>query len=70
MAYDYCDKHNVPYKKCGKLIIATDDVEVQRLKVLFERAQENKCKSIEIIDGKRIRQIEPNCVVSENCSLT
>ena len=32
MAYDYCDSNRVPYKKVGKLIVATDDVEVERLK--------------------------------------
>lgn len=69
LAYDYCDKHNVPYKECGKLIIATDDVEVQRLRALFERAQENKCRNIELVDGKRIQEFEPNCVVSQSASL-
>jgi hypothetical protein len=33
LAYKYCDDHQVPYKKVGKLIVATDSVEVDRLKV-------------------------------------
>uniref|UniRef100_A0A183F189 Desulfoferrodoxin n=1 Tax=Gongylonema pulchrum TaxID=637853 RepID=A0A183F189_9BILA len=33
LAYEYCDKHNVPYKKVGKLIVAVEEAEVPRLEV-------------------------------------
>ncbi|MCP9256948.1 L-2-hydroxyglutarate dehydrogenase, mitochondrial [Dirofilaria immitis] len=34
LAYTYCDKHKVPYKKIGKLIVAVESVEVPRLEGL------------------------------------
>lgn len=33
LAYKYCDEKKIPYKKVGKLIVATNAVEVERLQV-------------------------------------
>ncbi|KAG5676751.1 hypothetical protein PVAND_006560 [Polypedilum vanderplanki] len=33
LTYKYCDERNIPYKKVGKLIVATNKVEEERLKV-------------------------------------
>lgn len=33
LSYKYLDEKNIPYKKVGKLIVATNDVEVERLNV-------------------------------------
>lgn len=61
LAYDYFDKNSVPYKKCGKLIVAVEQIEVPRLEALFERAQKNGCKSIKMIDGSEIEHYAPFC---------
>ena len=60
--YKYCDKHKIPYKKCGKLVVATNDLEVERLHALFERAQKNGVPDIELIKGEEaIKKYEPYC---------
>ncbi|VDK82450.1 unnamed protein product [Litomosoides sigmodontis] len=61
LAYEYCDEYKVPYKRVGKLIVAVEPVEVQRLENLFERAQKNGCKSIKMIDGSEIKNYAPFC---------
>lgn len=33
LMYAYLDKKKIPYKKCGKLIVATDETEVEQLNV-------------------------------------
>ena len=33
LTYKYCDERNIPYKKVGKLIVATNKIEEERLKV-------------------------------------
>lgn len=33
LMYAYLDKKGIPYKKCGKLIVATDETEVEQLHV-------------------------------------
>ena len=37
MMYAYCDEHNIPYKMCGKLIVATREEELPRLDALWDR---------------------------------
>ncbi|GAB1609728.1 L-2-hydroxyglutarate dehydrogenase, mitochondrial-like isoform X1 [Argonauta hians] len=61
-AYKYCDENNIPYKKCGKLIVATRPDELPRLDNLFERGQQNDVKGLRMVGPEEIRDIEPNCV--------
>lgn len=35
LAYEYLKKNNIPYKQCGKLIVAVDETEVAQLDVLL-----------------------------------
>ena len=44
MMYAYCDEHNLPYKRCGKLIVATREEELPRLDALWDRAIANGCE--------------------------
>ncbi|CAG9761877.1 unnamed protein product [Ceutorhynchus assimilis] len=63
LMYKYCDEKKIPYKKVGKLIVATDEVEVKRLEELHQRAIENKVPDIKLIKGvEEIKKIEPHCV--------
>ena len=59
--YKYCDRHSIPYKKCGKLVVATDATEIGRLDALYERATQNGVPDIELVDSDGIRQREPIC---------
>lgn len=60
--YKYCDEHSIPYKKCGKLIVAVNQEEVSRLDGLFERGLKNNVRDLKLVDAKGIKMIEPNCV--------
>lgn len=55
----FCDEHQIPYEQCGKLIVATDELEMERLPNLFERASVNNIP-IETLDEAQIRELEPN----------
>ncbi|XP_061649660.1 L-2-hydroxyglutarate dehydrogenase, mitochondrial isoform X2 [Phyllopteryx taeniolatus] len=61
LAYDYCDKKGLPYKKCGKLIVAVEQEEIPRLKALYERGLKNNVPGLSIVDAKGIREREPYC---------
>jgi len=61
LSYKYFDEHNIPYKKCGKLIVAVDPVEVSRLDVLYQRGLANEVRDLQVIDGQKIKEIEPHC---------
>lgn len=61
LTYKYCDEHNVPYKKCGKLIVAIKREELPRLEELYKRGQKNSVKDLKIIGANEIQEYEPNC---------
>lgn len=61
-SYEYFEANNVPYKKCGKLIVAVDELELPQLEKLYSFAQQNGVPNVSYISGDKIREIEPNCV--------
>ncbi|XP_059814161.1 L-2-hydroxyglutarate dehydrogenase, mitochondrial isoform X2 [Hypanus sabinus] len=61
LSYAYFEKKGIPYKRCGKLIVAVDREEVPRLKALFERGQQNNVQGLRLINAKEIQEREPYC---------
>lgn len=59
LLYDYCEKHDVPYRKCGKLIVATSPEEIPVIDEILERARRNGVDDMEIADRGRIESMEP-----------
>ncbi len=57
----FCAANDVPYNQCGKLLVATDDSETERMQVLFERA---RCNGLDVSqwDSQKLRAKEPNIV--------
>jgi len=60
MLYDFCSKYDIPHKKCGKLIVATDSLEEQYLEDVYEIAKKNRVPDIRLIDKEEIKIMEPN----------
>eukprot|EP01079_Euglenida_sp_SAG-EU17-18_P007040 gene7040-1258_t len=58
---DYCDHHGLPINKCGKLVVAVKEEELDPLRSLFERGLENQVPGIEMVDQARISELEPAC---------
>ena len=56
---NFCDLHNIPYENCGKLLVATSELELARMDVLFERCKQNNIE-VELIDREKLQKIEPN----------
>lgn len=56
---DFCETHDIRYKICGKLIVATDLNEVAYLDVLFERGCQNGLQDLRRLSGEEIREFEP-----------
>lgn len=57
--YDYCEKHGIPFKKCGKLIVATSEKEVEIIKGIRTTASGN---GVDLIyTGKeKVKELEPH----------
>uniref|UniRef100_UPI00398E38E5 L-2-hydroxyglutarate dehydrogenase, mitochondrial isoform X3 n=1 Tax=Pristiophorus japonicus TaxID=55135 RepID=UPI00398E38E5 len=61
LSYAYCEKKGIPYKRCGKLIVAVEQEEISRLKALYERGLQNNVRDLRLIDAKEIQEREPYC---------
>ncbi len=55
----FCDKHGIPYQTCGKLLVATNRLELERMNALIERARLNQIE-VELLDAAELRRREPN----------
>lgn len=59
LIYEICSKNNIPHSNCGKLIIAVNDKEAEKLPALLQTAKDNGAEGVRIVDQDEIRQIEP-----------
>ncbi|WP_297312618.1 L-2-hydroxyglutarate oxidase [Neptuniibacter sp.] len=55
----FCREHEIPFDECGKLLVATDAQEHERMKALVTRCEENGIE-IEVLDQEQLKQREPN----------
>ena len=55
----FCRDNDIPFEQCGKLIVATDAKEHERMLALYDRALENGI-DVELVDKVRLRELEPN----------
>ena len=64
--YAYCDEHGVPHKRCGKLIVATNEEQIFQLKEIQEKARENGVPEVTRIEVSEATAMEPalHCVAA------
>jgi L-2-hydroxyglutarate oxidase len=55
----FCLNHHIPFETCGKLLVATNELELRRMNDLVERAKLNQIE-VERLDSANLRQREPN----------
>ena len=58
--YGYCEEQGIPYDRCGKVVVATDETEVARLQDLFSRAAQNGVPDVALLDEQELREVEPS----------
>lgn len=56
----FCQNNDVEIDICGKVIVATEEEELQRLNHIFERGLENGIEGLAKIDVKELKEIEPH----------
>ena len=57
----FAKEHKIPHDICGKIIVATEESELAHMNKVFNNGVANGVEGIEIIDSKRIKEIEPFC---------
>ena len=56
---EFCKRYQLPYLQCGKLLVATEENELQRMHELLIRCQQNELSPI-LLDKKDLALREPN----------
>ncbi len=57
---EFCAEYGIAYEECGKLVVATEPEERERLEALAERANANGVEGLTWLDGEEMRRIEPH----------
>jgi len=58
--YDFCRTRGVPHRNCGKLIVATDALESEKLDAIRARAAVNGVADLRKLSAAEARALEPN----------
>jgi len=59
LLYARCESQRIPYRKLGKLVVATDDAEIPALERLRNLGEANGVAGLELIDGREVARVEP-----------
>src|SRR5258706_67532 len=57
---EFCSRHGIPHKVCGKLIVATDSGEAARLDELLARGVANGLDGLRLLGREAMLEIEPH----------
>ena len=56
----FCEENGIPYEDCGKVVVATDETELERLEELHERGQANGVPGLRTMGPDELRDVEPH----------
>lgn len=59
---EYCADRDIPYRECGKLVVAVDESEIGRMENLETRARENGVPGLRRLGSQELREVEPHAV--------
>lgn len=55
----FCAEHGIAIENCGKLLVATSDLELERMHALYQRCSENGIEA-ELLNQAQLKLAEPN----------
>jgi L-2-hydroxyglutarate oxidase LhgO len=60
LTYEFCAQHRVPFRHCGKLVVAASSHEEAELVALKKNGEDNGVEGLRLIDATEIRRREPH----------
>lgn len=58
--YHYLRRRDLPHRRCGKLIVATEAAEIPQLEAIAARARQNGVEDLEWLDASGVRALAPD----------
>lgn len=70
--YAYCEERGLAYRRCGKLIVATAQTQLPKLRAIAAQAQANGCGEVRHISAQEACDMEPalSCVAALHSPMT
>ncbi|UCG35781.1 MAG: NAD(P)/FAD-dependent oxidoreductase [Candidatus Omnitrophota bacterium] len=65
LLYDLCQTHNIGHKKLGKLVVASNDAEIEKIEKIYENATQCGVKNLRLLKEKEISELEPAVCAKE-----
>ncbi len=59
LLYEYCATHGVPHRRCGKLIVATNENQLKELQNIRDKAHANGVTDVDWIAKDEVARMEP-----------
>ena len=60
LLYKFCNENNIEYARCGKIVVANNDSELNALEELFKRGVANGLNGIKKLLAEEIKEFEPH----------
>jgi L-2-hydroxyglutarate oxidase LhgO len=60
LLYDLCDRHNIACKKCGKIIVAADENDINWLEELYKQGRKNGVDDLVLLSRTQVKKLEPS----------
>ncbi len=60
MLYEIAARNGIPYKKTGKLIVATNSGDIEAIEKLYENGRRNGVESLSLVSMRQVAQMEPH----------
>src|SRR6185503_10038354 len=57
---EFCQKNEIPFELCGKIVVATEKKEIPLLNNLLERGKQNGLQNLRKLQGDELREYEPH----------
>ena len=57
---EFCNRHEIPYERCGKIIMATEQNEIPLLEKLYSRGLENGLTGLKMLKSEELAEYEPH----------
>ena len=57
---DFCNKNEIPYDLCGKIVVATSQEEIPLLNNLYVRGQQNGLANLKMLKQEELKEYEPH----------
>lgn len=60
LMYQFCEENDILYEKCGKIVVAVNESELEPLNMLYERGIANGLEGLKKLNAGELKEYEPN----------